>query len=174
MSKRRTEPIRGTVAVWRLMLEKHADLVEALEQRFEADHELSANEFDVLINIPSTTTIRHRELLHSIVLSRSALSRLLRRLESRGLVEQHSDEGDRRGICVSLTEEGARIRQRSSHSNNEVVRAAFAGLSTEDLESLTALVAKIRPEAAVRGHPSTGDPHTGVAADRSNMREGPR
>ncbi|MDN5586668.1 MAG: MarR family winged helix-turn-helix transcriptional regulator [Brevibacterium sp.] len=138
----------GPVAVWRLMLETHADLLEAIEARFEAEHDLSANEFDVLINIPSTTTIRHRDLLESIVLSRSALSRLLRRLECRGLVEQHSDTGDRRGICVSLTDEGLKLRRGSSRTNTEVVRSAFTGLSTEDLVELHALVGKIRPRNA--------------------------
>lgn len=147
----------GSIAVWRLMLEKHVDLVEALETGFEAEHDLSVNEFDVLINIPSTTTVRHRDLLERIVLSRSALSRLLRRLELRGLVEQHSDTGDRRGICVSLTDEGANLRRRSSHTNTEVVQSAFAGLSTEDVEQLHALVGKIRPENAGIRHSGQGD-----------------
>lgn len=147
----------GSIAVWRLMLEKHVELVEALETGFESEHDLSANEFDVLINIPSTTTVRHRDLLERIVLSRSALSRLLRRLELRGLVEQHSDTGDRRGICVSLTDEGAKLRRRSSRTNTEVVRSAFAGLSTEDMDELHALVAKIRPDNATSRHSPPGD-----------------
>ena len=72
------------VTVWRSMLLTHADLVDAIGVRLRAEHGLTATEFDVLINIPPHSTIRHRDLVDEIVLSRSALSRLLRRLEQRG------------------------------------------------------------------------------------------
>lgn len=137
----------GPVAVWRQMLETHADLVDSLESRFKAEHGLTATEFDVLINIPQDSPIRQRDLLRCIVLSRSALSRLLRRLEERGLVVQTADSEDQRGVRVSLTDAGRRLRRESARTNAEVVRTAFEGLSANDLTALSALIEQIRPTA---------------------------
>lgn len=128
------------------MLETQADLVDALETRFRADHGLTATEFDVLVNIPSTTTIRHRELLDEIVLSRSALSRLLRRLETRGLVCQSADSADQRGVCVALTPEGLRLKRDSARTNADVVRAAFSALTEDNLGELLRLIDRIHPQ----------------------------
>ena len=128
------------------MLETHAGLVDALETRFRADHGLTATEFDVLVNIPSTTTIRHRELLDEIVLSRSALSRLLRRLETRGLVCQSADSADQRGVCVALTPEGLRLKRDSARTNADVVRAAFSALTEDNLGELLRLIDRIHPQ----------------------------
>ena len=136
----------GAIGVWRRMLETQADLVDALETRFRADHGLTATEFDVLVNIPSTTTIRHRELLDEIVLSRSALSRLLRRLETRGLVCQSADSADQRGVCVALTPEGLRLKRDSARTNADVVRAAFSALTEDNLGELLRLIDRIHPQ----------------------------
>ncbi|MDN5655150.1 MAG: MarR family winged helix-turn-helix transcriptional regulator [Kocuria sp.] len=143
----------GPITVWRRMLEKHADLVDTLEAKLRADHGLTATEFDVLINIPSTTTIRHRELLHQIVLSRSALSRLLGRLETRGLVTQSSDSTDQRGGCVALTPDGLRLKRESARTNADIVRTAFAGLTEENLSALLELVDQIQPSPAEPSEP---------------------
>ncbi|SMX72552.1 DNA-binding transcriptional regulator, MarR family [Brevibacterium sp. 239c] len=140
--------LSGAIGVWRRMLETHADLVDALEARFRADHGLTATEFDVLVNIPSTTTIRHRELLDEIVLSRSALSRLLRRLETRGLVSQSADSADQRGVCVALTPEGLRLKRESARTNAEVVRTAFSALTEDNLGELLRLIDRIHPQPA--------------------------
>ena len=136
----------GAIGVWRRMLETHAGLVDALETRFRADHGLTATEFDVLVNIPSTTTIRHRELLDEIVLSRSALSRLLRRLETRGLVCQSADSADQRGVCVVLTPEGLRLKRDSARTNADVVRVAFSALTEDNLGELLRLIDRIHPQ----------------------------
>ncbi|WP_209374020.1 MarR family winged helix-turn-helix transcriptional regulator [Brevibacterium renqingii] len=133
------------VTVWRSMLLKHADLVDAIGARLRTEHGLIATEFDVLINIPPHSTIRHRDLVDEIVLSRSALSRLLRRLEQRGLIEQRSDDEDQRGICVELTEGGRVLREASAKTNAEVVDDAFALLDSADLTCLSEAVGRIRP-----------------------------
>ena len=133
------------VTVWRSMLLIHADLVDAIGVRLRAEHGLTATEFDVLINIPPHSTIRHRDLVDEIVLSRSALSRLLRRLEQRGLVEQRPDDEDQRGICVGLTERGRSLRATAAKTNAEVVDDAFAALDSADLACLSEAVGRIRP-----------------------------
>lgn len=72
------------IAAWRLMMEKYQDFMTRFEHEFRTRHGLSANEFDVLINASTSAQVRQRDLLRSLVISRSALSRLLGKLEGAG------------------------------------------------------------------------------------------
>src|SRR5699024_2014688 len=123
----------------------HADLVDAIGVRLRAEHGLTATEFDVLINIPPLSTIRHRDLVDEIVLSRSALSRLLRRLEQLGLVDQRPDDEDQRGIGAGLTEPGRSPRATAAKTHAEVLDGALAALDAADLACLSERVGRIRP-----------------------------
>src|SRR5699024_2802378 len=86
-----------------------------------------------------------RHLHHRTLPVRSTLSRLLRRLEQRGLVEQRPDDEDQRGICVGLTERGRSLRATAAKTNAEVVDDAFAALDSADLACLSEAVGRIRP-----------------------------
>lgn len=139
------------IAAWRLMLETHADLMERFEVVFRDSHGLSLTEFDTLINMPPDTPIRHRDLVQSLVVTRSALSRLLRRFEERGIVTQTADVDDQRGIRVALTPEGVELREAAAKSNAEVIFSAFSGLTVEEADTLYELVSKIRTDGAGPG-----------------------
>lgn len=140
---RRLGPIE--IAAWRLMLEKHSALLAEFERAFRERHGLTLNEFDAIINLPPGQRMRHRDLLRNMVVSRSALSRLLGRLEARGLVEQSADYDDQRGVCVSLTKDGASVRGAAEQTNGEIILSAFAGLGEGESEQLFELVSKINP-----------------------------
>ena len=133
------------IASWRLMMEKHQDFMAQFAEGFRQRHGLTLNEFDALINADPEGPVRHRDLLRSMVLSRSALSRLLGRLETRGLVVQRPDPDDQRGVLVTLTEAGVRLRDGAAATNAEIIMAGFAGVSEDEAEDIFALVSKIRP-----------------------------
>src|SRR5699024_509670 len=69
------------VAAWRLMMEKHQDFMRQFELGFRERHGLTLNEFDTLISCLPGEVVRHRDLLRSMVLSRSGLSRLLGKVD---------------------------------------------------------------------------------------------
>lgn len=140
---KRIAPIQ--IAAWRLMLEKHQDFMEQFEIGFRERHDLTLNEFDTLINIPPDEPIRQRDLLRSMVKSRSALSRLLRGLEARGFISQELDTEDQRGVLVELTEEGARLRDEAAQTNAEIILAGFAGLTDAEADDIFTLVSKLKP-----------------------------
>ncbi|MCD1286092.1 MULTISPECIES: MarR family transcriptional regulator [unclassified Brevibacterium] len=140
---RRFGPIQ--IASWRLMMEKHQDFMAQFERGFGRRHGLTLNEFDTLINSDPEKPVRQRDLLRSMVLSRSALSRLLGRLEARGLVVQKPDPDDQRGVLVTLTEAGVQLRKEAEATNAEIIMAGFAGVSADEAEEIFALVSKIRP-----------------------------
>ncbi|WP_209374016.1 MarR family winged helix-turn-helix transcriptional regulator [Brevibacterium renqingii] len=139
------------VAAWRLIMEKHQDFMRQFEVGFRERHELTLNEFDTLINCLPGEEIRHRDLLRSMVLSRSALSRLLRKLEDRGLVTQAPDPEDHRGVLVGLTSAGEELREAAAKTNVEIILAGFSGLSDAAAEEVFDLVSAVRPIPPAQG-----------------------
>ncbi|UVI36365.1 MarR family winged helix-turn-helix transcriptional regulator [Brevibacterium spongiae] len=140
---RQNGPIK--IATWRLMMEKYQDFMTRFEHEFRTRHGLSANEFDVLINARPMSQVRHRDLLRSLVISRSALSRLLGKLEERGLVTQQPDPEDQRGVLVTLTEAGQKLCDEAAATNAEIILAAFGGLTDAEADQIFELVSKVCP-----------------------------
>ncbi|MGO1909738.1 MAG: MarR family winged helix-turn-helix transcriptional regulator [Brevibacterium linens] len=140
---RQNGPIK--IAAWRLMMEKYQDFYTRFEHEFRTRHGLTVNEFDVLINARPAAQVRQRDLLRSLVISRSALSRLLGKLEDRGLVTQEPDPEDQRGVLVALTEEGLRLCDEAAATNAEIILDGFAGLTDAEADEIFELVSKVRP-----------------------------
>lgn len=136
------------VLVWRRMPEIHADLVVDLEGRFQARHGLTASEFDVLINITPGEPIRQRDLVARVVLTRSAMSRLLARLTRRRLVTRASADDDRRGVRVQLTDAGVQLRCRAARTNTATVQEYFGDMDVDELRSLDSLLRLLQQSSA--------------------------
>jgi DNA-binding MarR family transcriptional regulator len=95
-------------ALWRELLDSHARVSGALERALQAEHGLGVSEFEVLDRLVGADTDQRRmqELAESVHLSQSALSRLIGRLESEGLVSRSICRDDRRGIFACITDAG--------------------------------------------------------------------
>lgn len=138
----------GAVSAWRGVLEVYGDLIAELGRLLQARHGLSVTEFDVLINLGPTEPCRHRELAGRVVLSGSALTRLVDRLIGRGYLTRSPAHGDDRGVLIALTDAGRAVRREAARTNSAAVRRAFAGLDRDELATLTALLGRVgvRPE----------------------------
>ena len=99
----------------------------------------------MLINASTAAQVRQRDLLRSLVISRSALSRLLGKLEGRGLVTQEPDPEDHRGVLVALTEAGQKLCAEAAETNGEIILSAFSGLTDAEADEIFELVSKICP-----------------------------
>lgn len=110
-------PVRGmpvtagqgsTSERWRELLDSHARVSGALERALQKEHGLGVSEFEVLDRLANGDKDQRRmqELADSVHLSQSALSRLIGRLESEGLVTRAICSDDRRGIFACLTDAG--------------------------------------------------------------------
>jgi DNA-binding MarR family transcriptional regulator len=108
----------------------YAAVLRTLGAELEERHGLSVNEFDALVNIPGEG-LRHRDLTERVILSQSALSRLLDRLEARGLIERHSTTDDARGVEIRLTRAGRRLQVQAVRTNASVVEREFTGMLTD-------------------------------------------
>ena len=76
---------------------------------------LAINEFDVLLFLRSHAgeAVRIGALLEAVPLSQPALSRLVARLEARGLLARSEAEGDGRAVVVYLTDTGTALIDRA-------------------------------------------------------------
>ena len=149
LARGRTSPKTpaGSVQTWRAMLEVHAEIVGQLERGFRARHDLSVSEFDVLINLGPREELRHGELADRVILSRTALTRLIDRLIARGLLTRTASPGDQRAVVISLTDAGRTVRRAAARTNAAVVRAPFAALDPQQLLVLDQTIHRLHDAA---------------------------
>ena len=74
--------------------------------------------------------------------------RIIDRLEEAGLVERQRDPSDRRAWRLSLTAKAEPIRARLSELAEEMSQEAFFGLSEQQLETMRAVLARVRENIA--------------------------
>jgi DNA-binding MarR family transcriptional regulator len=112
---------------WSETLRRHARVSCALERELQTAHGLGVSEFEVLEQLAGGAKDQHRmqELAESVFLSQSALSRLIGRLESEGLVSRAICSEDRRGIYACLTAEGRSRYEAARPAQRRVLAATL-------------------------------------------------
>jgi DNA-binding MarR family transcriptional regulator len=114
---------QALVESWRALADRHARETCALERVLQDEHGLGVSEFEVMERLAARDKDQHRmqELAESVYLSQSALSRLIGRLESEGLVTRAICSEDRRGIFACLTERGRARYEAAKPSQRRVL-----------------------------------------------------
>jgi DNA-binding MarR family transcriptional regulator len=112
------------VAAWRELLARHARTTSSLERRLQQDHGLGVSEYEVLERLAGADggESRMQDLADAVCLSQSALSRVVARLETDGLVRRGMCPHDRRGIMACLTD-GGRERYEAARPTHRTVLA---------------------------------------------------
>ena len=114
---------QALVESWHALADRHARVTCALERVLQDEHGLGVSEFEVMERLAAPDKDQHRmqELAESVYLSQSALSRLIGRLESEGLVTRAICSEDRRGIFACLTEQGRARYEAAKPSQRRVL-----------------------------------------------------
>jgi DNA-binding MarR family transcriptional regulator len=117
-------------------------------RRFASDNVwdgASMREYDVLYTLSKCESPqRLADLTDHVLLSQPALSRLVDRLEERGLVARCGDPSDGRAIRISLTDAGRETQRSIGRIHAQDVAAAMTTALTEpELAQLTALTRKL-------------------------------
>jgi DNA-binding MarR family transcriptional regulator len=114
---------QALVESWRALADRHARVTCALERVLQDEHGLGVSEFEVMERLAAPDKDQHRmqDLAESVYLSQSALSRLIGRLESEGLVTRAICSEDRRGIFACLTEQGRTRYEAAKPSQRRVL-----------------------------------------------------
>ena len=93
----------------------HTAILESLEAELWEARRLHFGWYDILVTIRlSGGSMRMSELADLALISRSAATRLVDKIEEAGYVERHICPTDRRGMVVSLTAEGHKVQERAA------------------------------------------------------------
>ncbi|WP_354639483.1 MarR family winged helix-turn-helix transcriptional regulator [Kitasatospora camelliae] len=132
---------------WCALSALHGRIEAHIERALQAEHDLSEREFSVLDVLSAQHDgegghVRMHELADAVVLSQSATTRLVNRLEDRGLLTRYLCATDRRGIYTDVTEAGLDLLEKARPTNDHALREALE--SAERRTELAPLVAAVR------------------------------
>ncbi|MFH5823559.1 MarR family winged helix-turn-helix transcriptional regulator [Georgenia sp. AZ-5] len=122
----------------------------SLMRRFERDGDfapLRPREYDVLftLSLAEGRRLRLRELNEQVFMSQPSLSRMVDRLEQRGLVSREPAPDDARGVVVTLTGEGLELQRQVGRQHvRSIGRYVGGALDEDELRTLMALTTKLR------------------------------
>ena len=115
------------LAAWRGLLRVHSALFHQLDAELRATHDLSLQEYEVLLVLAQApeNLMRMSDLAASVLLSQSGMTRLVDRLARDGSVERTRCQGDRRGLNAELTDSGRTRLQQARPTHLAGVRGSF-------------------------------------------------
>jgi DNA-binding MarR family transcriptional regulator len=143
----RTELAKETRRAWRAVYEAHALILRRIDADLSAADVVSLVEYDVLFVLYDAPGRRRRlsELADAVFISRSGLTRLLDRLESRGLLRREDDPTDRRGVYAVLTDAGLEEMRRCWSVYSRGIAAYFGQhLSAEETQVVASAFGRAR------------------------------
>lgn len=108
-----------------------------------------------LLKLSSGTASTAAELARHCQLDAGAMTRMLDRLEAKGLCQRSRSASDRRVINILLTETGQRAAQTLPGVLSSVLNTHLQGLSATEFETLKTLLQKMLSNAAAL-HGATG------------------
>jgi DNA-binding MarR family transcriptional regulator len=100
-----------TLTTWRAFLNAHARVTRAISRDLAAAGLPDLSWYDVLWAL-YRRPLRVKELAEAVVLSPTAMSRFVDRVEQAGYVRREPDPGDRRALQITITDEGRELLRR--------------------------------------------------------------
>ena len=108
-----------------------------------AGHELNFSQYITLKQLAEGTA-SVTDLATAAQLNPGAMTRLLDKLEQRGIVARVADPTDRRALRIHLTDAGVAIWNDINHCGQRVRERATHGMSDADRDTLTRLLTRVR------------------------------
>jgi DNA-binding MarR family transcriptional regulator len=131
---------------WEALFRAQASIVREFAAR-DIWGNLADNEYGVLYALSNAPSgLRMSELADDVLLSQAGLSRLIGRLEAKGLIDRHVDPSDARASVLKLSEEGRRVQRRTGAAHGKhVTERMTSSLTDEQLETLRDLCRQLVP-----------------------------
>ena len=105
--------------------------------------DLSLAQHEILLMIRQHPGLTQMELSERLLVVKSNVSALLKKLEARGLVDRTQDAQDGRNKNLHLTSRGERLVEQSYRLQNRVVDAMASELSDDDLARLDDVMRRV-------------------------------
>ncbi|MFI1782198.1 MarR family winged helix-turn-helix transcriptional regulator [Streptomyces rubiginosohelvolus] len=126
-----TDPALTAIAQsWCTLSLLHGKIEARIERALQAGHGLSAREYSLLDVLSRQHSgvgghLQMKQVADAVVLSQSATTRLVTRLEDRGLLTRYLCDTDRRGIYTDVTEAGLALLEAARPTNDSALRTAL-------------------------------------------------
>jgi DNA-binding MarR family transcriptional regulator len=138
--------VEPNLEAWIRFLRAHASLTRQMSARLEADHGLTLNDYDCLVQLAYAPerSLRRVDLARSVLLSPSGITRLLDGLEREGWVEKRSCDSDARVTYAHLTEAGLEKFKSARKTHLADIEEAFGSRYTpEELAAVSSLLGRL-------------------------------
>ncbi|WP_062569637.1 MarR family winged helix-turn-helix transcriptional regulator [Pseudoalteromonas arabiensis] len=135
----RAEDLDPVQDLGRLVSYLRSNLVTHLDNALE-DKELTSAQYIVVVLLARGKVNTLAELCEHMVYDRGAMSRLITRLEDKGLVAKKQSVEDRRSTLLCLTEKGQQLYPEILPAVNEIYRKALVGFSELEQNQLASLL----------------------------------
>jgi DNA-binding MarR family transcriptional regulator len=122
------------IATWVRFMRAHAAVTRELSARLEAQHGLTLNDYDVLVQLYYTEgqRLRRVDLARSVLLTASGITRLLDGLERAGWVEKARCDSDARVTYAVLTKSGVAKFEEARCSHIRDIEELFGSRFSEE------------------------------------------
>lgn len=123
-------PLTALAQGWCALSLLHERIQAHVERALQTKHELSAREYS-LLNVLSRQHngegghLQMKQVADAVVLSQSATTRLVTRLEDRGLLARCLCPIDKRGIYTNVTKEGFTLLEAARPTNDAALHEAL-------------------------------------------------
>jgi DNA-binding MarR family transcriptional regulator len=127
--------------IWRNYLALNGRLQAAMNRQLQARCGLSLADYEVLVALSERGPARVLELADALGWEQSRLSHHLARMRSRGLIERHGIEQDRRGASVEITADGTDALHAAAPDHVALVRSVlFDPMTPTQLRAFDAVI----------------------------------
>ncbi|MFE2493578.1 MarR family winged helix-turn-helix transcriptional regulator [Streptomyces scopuliridis] len=122
--------LTGLAQGWCALSLLHGRIEGHIERALQAGHGLSVREYSLLDVLSRQHDgegghLQMKQVADAVVLSQSATTRLVSRLEDRGLLTRYLCPTDRRGIYTNVSEAGLRLLAEARPTNDAALREAL-------------------------------------------------
>lgn len=120
----------------------HRKLSNYLTRKFKP-YDITPEQWGVLNRLWDKDGISQKEISEITIKDQTTLTRILDKLEWKGLIERQTSPDDRRSFLIFLTEAGRSLKDKLVPIAGEALDEALQGLSEEEIKQLKVLLNKI-------------------------------
>ena len=141
-----TRPPIDAREAWHRLLQVSSRVLRELDRSLDREQRMMVSEFDVLITLDNAPggRLRMTDLAEAAMLSSGGMTRIVVRLEQRGLVRRDPDPDDARAFHPSLTDAGRSNLARARITHDNVIANLLGDrLTPREVQTLTRTLTKV-------------------------------
>jgi DNA-binding MarR family transcriptional regulator len=138
--------VKETHPAWVRFLRAHAAVTRQLSARLEAEHGLTMNDYDVLVQLywAPERSMRRVDIARAVLLTASGITRLLDGLERSGWVEKKACSTDARVSYAALTDAGVAKFEEARNTHIADIEELFeSNFAPDERDTLAELLGRL-------------------------------